>query len=200
MNGAYAATMKIVDAHGLPRRSKMDHMPKLMTIAATGVLIFGLANVAPAQYKSPHESTSVEAGGHKITITYGRPSLHGRKMIGEHEPYGKVWRTGADQCSTIETDADLDINGLKVPKGTYGLFTIPEADSWTLIISKNAKQWGAFTYKESEDVGRTKMHVTKLSSPLEEFTISMTPSGSDAFTLKLAWQDVEASLPVKVVR
>lgn len=176
----------------------MYHMPKLLTIAATGALILGWANVAPAQYKSPHESTSIEIAGHKITITYGRPSLHGRKMIGEHEPWGKVWRTGADQCTTIETSADLDINGLKVPKGTYGLFTIPEPESWTLIISKNAKQWGAFSYKESEDLGRTKMQVAKLSSPVEEFTISMTQAGANAFTLKLTWQDVEVSVPVKV--
>jgi hypothetical protein len=174
-------------------------MHKLIEIAATSALLFGLATLAPAQYKSPHESTSVDVGGHKITITYGRPSLHGRKMIGEHEPYGKVWRTGADEATTIETDADLDINGLKVPKGKYGLFTIPQPDSWMLIISKNAKQWGAFSYKESEDVGRTKLHVTKLNSPVEEFTISMTPAG-DGFTLKLAWQDVEASVPVKVAR
>ena len=174
-------------------------MLKPIVIAATSALLFGLATLAPAQYKSPHESTSVEVGGHKVTITYGRPSLHGRKMIGEHEPYGKVWRTGADECTTIETDAELDINGLKVPKGKYGLFTIPQPDSWTLIISKNAKQWGAFSYKESEDVGRSKMTVSKLSSPVEEFTISMTPAG-DGFTLKLTWQDVEASVPVKVAR
>jgi hypothetical protein len=176
-------------------------MLKLIEIAATSALLFGFATLAPAQYKSPHESTSVDVGGHKVTITYGRPSLHGRKMIGEHEPYGKVWRTGADEATTIETDADLDINGLKVPKGTYSLFTIPEPDSWTLIINKVAKQWGAFDYEKhaSEDVGRTKLHVTKLSSPVEEFTISMTPSG-DGFTLKLAWQDIEASVPVKVAR
>lgn len=172
-------------------------MFKLKVMAATSTLLFALATLASAQFKSPHESTSVEVAGHKVTITYGRPSLHGRKMIGEHEPYGKVWRTGADECTTIETDADLDINGLKVPKGKYGLFTIPQADSWTLIISKNAKQWGAFSYKESEDVGRTKMQVTKLGSPVEEFTISMTPAG-DGFTLKLTWQDVEASVPVKI--
>jgi hypothetical protein len=174
-------------------------MSKFTEIVATGVLLFGLAVIAPAQFKSPHESASVDVGGHKVTITYGRPSLHGRKMIGEHEPYGKVWRTGADECTTIETDADLDINGLKVPKGTYGLFTIPGPDSWTLIISKNAKQWGAFSYKESEDVGRTKMQISKLGSPVEEFTISMTPAGG-GFTLKLAWQDVEASVPVKIAR
>lgn len=173
-------------------------MHRLLTIAATGALLLACAHLAPAQYHSPHESTSIEVGGHKVTITYGRPSLHGRKMIGEHEPYGKVWRTGADQCTTIETDADLDINGLKVPKGKYGLFTIPDPDSWTLIISKNANQWGAFSYKESEDLGRTKMRVSKLGSAVEEFTISMTPAGGDAFTLKLSWQDVEVSVPVKV--
>jgi|SRR5579871_396509 len=174
-------------------------MQKITTLTAA---LLGLVTVTLAQYKSPHESTSVEAGGHKITITYGRPSLHGRKMIGTadaHEPFGKVWRTGADECTTIETDATLDINGLKVPPGKYGLFTIPGPDSWTLILSKNAKQWGAFSYKESEDLGRTKLKVTKTSSPVEEFTISMTPAG-EGFTLKLAWQNVEASVPVKVER
>jgi hypothetical protein len=171
---------------------------KLFFIATSGAMILGLANVAAAQYKSPHESTSVELGGHKVTITYGRPSLHGRKMIGEHEPYGKVWRTGADEATTIETDAALDINGLKVPAGTYALFTIPDPKSWTLIINKTAKQWGAFSYKESTDLGRTKMNVAALSAPVEEFTITMTPNGADAFTLKLSWQDVEASVPVKV--
>ena len=176
----------------------MVYMPKMTTLTAAGALFFGLVAATQAQYKSPHESTSAEVGGHKITITYGRPSLHGRKMIGEHEPYGKVWRTGADECATLETDTDLDINGLKVPKGIYGLFTIPEPNSWTLILSKNAKQWGAFTYKQSEDLGRTQMHVTKLSSPVEEFTITMTPSGGNSFTLKLAWQDVAASVPVTV--
>lgn len=176
----------------------MDDMPKLLTIATAGALILACANLAPAQYHSPHESTSIEVGGHKVTITYGRPSLHGRKMIGEHEPYGKVWRTGADQATTIETDADLVINDLNVPKGTYALFTIPEPDSWTLIINKTAKQWGAFDYQQSADLGRTKMQVKKLKSPVEEFTISMTPAGANAFTLKLSWQDVEASVPVKV--
>ena len=170
----------------------------LFSVATATALILGLANVASAQYKSPHESTSVEIGGHKVTITYGRPSLHGRKMIGEHEPYGKVWRTGADEATTIETDAALDIGGLKVPAGKYALFTIPDPQSWTLIINKTAKQWGAFSYKESDDLGRTKMKVTKLSAPVEELTIAMTPNGANAFTLKLSWQDVEVTVPVKV--
>ena len=172
-------------------------MPKLLTLTVAGALIFGLAATASAQYKSPHESTSLKVGDHKITITYGRPSLHGRKMIGEHDPYGKVWRTGADEATTIETDADLDINGLKVPKGIYSLFTIPEPNSWTLIVNKVAKQWG-LSHKDSDDFGRTKMQVSPLTAPVEEFTISMTPAGANGFTLKLTWQDFEASVPVKV--
>ena len=84
-------------------------------------------------------------------------------MIGDHEPYGKVWRTGADEATTIHTDADLDINGLKVPKGVYALFTIPKENSWTLIVNKTAKQWGAFSYKQADDLGRTEMTVSKFS-------------------------------------
>jgi hypothetical protein len=176
-------------------------MPKRLFIATACVLIFGLDSTAQAQQrKSPHESTSIEVGGHKITITYGRPYLHGRKMIGDHEPYGKVWRTGADEATTLETDADLDINGLKVPKGAYALFTIPKPDSWTLIVNKTAKQWGAFNYKEGDDLGRTEMSVAKASTPVEEFTITLTPAGSDGATLKMAWDKTEASVPVRLAK
>jgi hypothetical protein len=148
--------------------------------------------------KSPHESTSADIGGHKITITYGRPSLHGRKMIGDHEPYGKVWRTGADEATTLETDADLDINGLKIPKGKYALFTIPNADSWTLTVNKTAKQWGAFSYKEADDLGRVPMNVSQSSAPVEQFTITLVPAGSDSATLKMEWANIVATVPVKV--
>src|SRR5579872_3003301 len=172
---------------------------RVSPITATAALLsFSLVSMAPGQErKSPHDSTSVEVGGHKVTITYGRPYLKGRKMIGDHEPYGKVWRTGADEATTLETDVDLDINGLKVPKGTYALFTVPNPNAWTLIVNKTAKQWGAFNYKEGDDLGRTQMKVTKLSSPVEQFTIEMTPAGGHGFTLKMKWQDVEASVPVK---
>jgi hypothetical protein len=162
--------------------------------------LVGLASMAPAQEprKSPHDTTAIEIGGHKITITYGRPYLHGRQMIGGHEPYGKVWRTGADEATTIETDADLDINGLRVPKGKYALFTLFDANSWTLIVNKTADQWGAFDYKESADLGRVKMNVSRPSAPVEQFTIALTPAGSNGATLKLAWENVEASVPVKL--
>jgi hypothetical protein len=175
-------------------------MPKLLFIATACVLILGLDSTAPAQQrKSPHESTSLEVGGHKITITYGRPYLHGRKMIGDHEPYGKVWRTGADEATTLETNADLDINGLKVPKGTYALFTIPKPDAWTLIVNKTAKQWGAFNYKESDDLGRVEMAVTHREHPMEQFTITLKSDGSNTVGLTMEWENVVARVPIKVL-
>ena len=182
-------------------QSTMSNMTKLLNVAAAGVLIFGITTTLSAQQrKSPHESASIEVAGHKITITYGRPSMHGRKIMGGLVPDDKVWRTGADEATVLETDADLDINGLKVPRGTYALFTIPNDKSWTLIVNKTAKQWGAFDYKQTDDLGRTKMQVSKSGSPVEEFTITLTPAGSDGVTLKMEWENTVASVPVKVAQ
>jgi hypothetical protein len=111
--------------------------------------------MAPAQAprKSPHESTSIEVGGHKITITYGRPYMNKRTIMGGLVPYNEVWRTGADEATTLRTDVDLDINGLKVPKGVYALFTVPrEAPD---AMSTRPRQWGAFRYNKATDLGRT---------------------------------------------
>ena len=124
--------------------------------------------------------------------------MHGRKIMGGLVPYDKVWRTGADEATTLETDADLDIDGLKVPKGTYALFTLPTAHSWTLIVNKTAKQWGAFNYKEADDLGRTKMKVSRSGSPVEQFTITLAPDGGNAATLKMEWENTVASASVKV--
>ncbi len=170
----------------------------LTTTAALAAL--ALAAILPAQEprKSPHETASVEVGGHKITIVYGRPYMKGRKIFGGLEPYGKVWRTGADEATTIETDTDLDINGLRVPKGKYTLFTLPTEKSWTLIVNKTAKQWGAFNYKASDDLGRVELNVSKPAQPIEQFTITLSPAGSNGVTLKLAWENTEASVPIKV--
>ena len=151
----------------------MNDMSKLLLTAATGLLICGISGLAPAQESkkkqeraSPHETISTDVAGHKITVTYGRPYMKGRKIVGGLVPYGKVWRTGADEATTIQTDVDLDINGLKVPAGEYALFTLPKEDGWTLIINKTAKQWGAFNYAQADDLGRTKMKVSKSSSPV----------------------------------
>jgi len=169
----------------------------LRVLAMLAVASFALM-AQQEQRKSPHESTSITLKGNKITITYGRPSLHGRKAVGGSlAPFGQVWRTGADEATKLTANADLTIGDLKVPKGSYALFTIPEKDHWTLIVNKTADQWGAFSYDASKDLGRTQMKVKNLSSPVEEFTISLKPSSGSEAMLTMAWENTEVSVPVK---
>ncbi|MFN0111909.1 MAG: DUF2911 domain-containing protein [Blastocatellia bacterium] len=145
------------------------------------------------QRVSPHETIEATIGGKKVTITYGRPSLKGRKAVGDAlVPYGKVWRTGADEATILTTEADLMIGSLAVPKGSYSLFTLPTETGWKLIVNKTDKQWGAFSYKEADDLGRTDMKVGKTAAAVEQFTISLTGG-----VLKLEWENTSASVDVK---
>lgn len=140
----------------------------------------------------PGQATVTFADGKTITIDYSRPSLKGRKMIGGQNPYGKVWRTGANEATTFVTTADLMVGGKHVPAGNYTLYSIPEADKWTLIINKQTGQWGTI-YDEKQDLVRVPMKVGKTSSPVEQFTISLDKAGAKAATLKLEWADTQAS-------
>ncbi len=157
-----------------------------------------LCTIAWAQRKSPHESSSGVIAGKKITVEYGRPYKKGRKIFGGLEPLGKVWRTGADEATTLTTEADLMVGGIHVPAGTYGLFTIPDDGKWTLVLNKTAKQWGAFDYDESQDLGRTAMKVSSLDSPLEQLTITIEPTSGKNGVLKVAWDQTVATADIMV--
>src|ERR1700689_3065269 len=85
---------------------------------------------------SPGATTTATINGKKLTIAYSAPAIRGRKIMGGVVPYGEVWRTGADEATKFETEADLDIGGLKVPKGAYTIYTLPGATEWQLVISK----------------------------------------------------------------
>jgi len=175
----------------------MKTMPRFALATAT-IVGFTLAAVAVARAEraSPHETVNATVGGKKITITYGRPFKKGRDIFGALVPYGQVWRTGADEATTLTTDGDITIGDLKVPKGTYALFTVPGPKDWQLIVNKNAKQWGAFKYDAKDDLGKTTMKVSAAPAPVEQLTISVEPAGKGA-TLKIAWDKTVASAPIK---
>lgn len=146
---------------------------------------------------SPHETVSLDINGKKITITYGRPYLKGRHVGEEVAPYGKVWRLGADEATKLTVNTRVKIgNTLELAPGSYALFAIPRADKWTIIVNKVADQWGAFKYDQSQDVGRFDVPVTPVSSPVEQFTISLTKQSGNTLTLTLAWgkQSVSTTL------
>jgi len=131
--------------------------------------------------------------GKTITVDYSSPRMKGRKIFGELVPYGKVWRTGANEATTFVTDADLVVGGKVVPAGSYTIFTIPNQDKWTLIISKKTGEWGIPYPGEAEDLTRTDMKVSSLPAPVENFTISLNRSG-DGCTLHLDWETTRASV------
>jgi len=167
-------------------------------------LILLIAAMAPAQQApqdkskrpSPHDSTEVTLKGKKITIEYGRPFLKGRKVGQELAPYGKVWRTGADEATTLNTEVDLNIGGTKVPAGKYTLYTLPSEGTWKLIINKQTGQWGT-KYDESQDLARVDMKKTALPQSVEQFTISFDKKNESTADLNLDWENTRVSVEVK---
>jgi Protein of unknown function (DUF2911) len=175
-------------------------MFKQWTIGLVCTAVLVAVGFSQEPRKSPHETVSVTVGGNNISISYGRPYLRGRKAVGGSlVPYGQVWRTGADEATKLTTDADLMIGNLKVPKGSYALFTVPAKDHWTLVINKTADQWGAFKYDESQDLGRTELKVQQLSSPVEQFTIELTKRSDDQAALTLSWENTKASTRIRAM-
>ena len=171
-------------------------MKQVVTLAVgLGLLACAFAAQAQTPRASPHDTVKAMLNGKAVTIEYGRPSLKGRGFGTELAPYGKVWRTGADEATTLVCEGDLMVGSLHVPAGSYTLFTIPEAGEWTLVVNKVAKQWGAFKYDEKMDLGRVKMKVAKTAAPVEQFTIALDAKGAMG-TLKMSWASVEASVAV----
>jgi hypothetical protein len=156
----------------------------------------GSAQQQKRQPLSPPANTSVTIAGKTVSIKYSAPSMRGRKIFGELVPYGKVWRAGANAATALHTDADLDLNGLAVPKGDYTLFVLPEADQWTLIVSKETGQWG-LAYKENMDLGRVKMTMSKSAAPVETYKMTLSGNGNSG-KLQLEWENTVATVPFQV--
>ena len=133
--------------------------------------------------------------GKTIHVDYASPRMRGRKIFGGLVPYGEPWRAGANEATTFVIDADMNVGGKTVPAGSYTIFTLPTADAWTLIISKQTGEWGVPYPGESFDFGRTPMKVSKLDSPLENFTIAFDQSGA-ACTLRMDWETTRASVEI----
>ena len=175
---------------------------KYLTIGVSLVVMMAVLAVAqqPPQDKSkrpsPHDTVEVALKGKKIAIEYGRPFLKGRKVGQELAPYGKVWRTGADEATALNTEIDLNIGGVKVPAGKYTLYTLPSEGTWKLIINKQTGQWGT-KYDESLDLARVDMKKSALPQSVEQFTISFDKKSEVLAELNLDWENTRVSVAVK---
>jgi hypothetical protein len=167
----------------------------LLALAVAGLLTAQeTKEVHPGKGGSPHVTTTYKMDGKAISITYGRPLKKNRAIFGQTIPFGKVWRLGADEATTLEMGGDMMIGPLHVVAGKYTLYAVPGPKEWTLVISKQTGQWGT-VYDQSKDYGRTAMKLAKASSPAEQLTITIEGKADDKF-LKVAWDDAVATVPV----
>ncbi|WP_396626806.1 DUF2911 domain-containing protein [Luteitalea sp.] len=137
---------------------------------------------------SPHETVEYKVGAATVTVIYGRPYMKGRSLD-TLAPAGKVYRTGADEATTLKTDKALQIGTIAVPAGTYTLYTLP-GSPWQLIVNKQTGQWGT-QYSEAQDLGRTPMTAGTLASPAEQLTIAVIGSN-----LEIHWGTMKQSVAI----
>jgi hypothetical protein len=175
-------------------------------LVCTGLLFAAttlLAQQGPP--KSPPATATATVSGKTITITYNSPRVRGREGkiftkdgLISHDPHYPVWRAGANSATTLETGGDLTIGDLSVPAGKYTLFVdISNPNAWVLIVSKATGEWG-LAYDASKDLGRTKMTMSKPASMVENLTYAITDNGGGKGTLSLVWEDMGATVPIKV--
>jgi hypothetical protein len=130
-------------------------------------------------------------------IIYGRPSKKGRTMIGGTEPYGKVWRLGANETTEIRLFKDATFGDKTIKAGTYSLYAIPGETEWTIIFNSKLDTWGAYQYDEKMDVARIKAPVTKGEKEVEAFTIAFDEPSNNSSNMWIAWENTLVKVPVK---
>src|SRR5580704_8038786 len=180
------------------------------SLVLCSAILLGVCALAPRmsaqQDKSQRPSPPAQAvfhfaDGKTVTVDYSSPRAKGRKIFGGLVPYGQVWRAGANEATTITTDTAVTVGGKSMPAGTYTLFTIPNADKWTLIISKTTKNdkggplWGTNYAGEGQDLARTDMKVSSLPAAVENFTIAVDKLGNGA-SLRMDWETTRASVEI----
>ncbi|PKL84348.1 MAG: hypothetical protein CVV24_00630 [Ignavibacteriae bacterium HGW-Ignavibacteriae-3] len=168
----------------------------LVILLAVG--LFGTAINAQIEFPrvSPNAAVSQTVGYTNITVTYCRPSVHERTIWGALVPYGQVWRTGANEATTIQFTTDVVVSGNKVPAGRYSLFTIPTKEEWTIILNKTDKQWGAYNYKQEDDILRFTVKPSEASFN-EQLMFSFSNVSNSSAVLVLNWELLQVSFAIE---
>lgn len=166
--------------------------------AVTLVLAATATPEAQEQRASPHATVTATIGGAKVSISYGRPYMKGRAIFGGLVPWDRVWRTGADEATTLTSDKMLMFGNLHVNAGSVTLWTQPsEKGAWKLIVNKETGQWGT-AYKAENDLGRVDMKIEALETPVEQFTIAIEPVGN-AGQIVMTWDKTKMIVPFSVM-
>ncbi len=175
---------------------------KIQLLLAIVVAVLVSFSTAHAQQKAPLSALATAEAtieGKKVSITYSRPSMRGRKVFGELVPYNTVWRTGANKATVLKTEATLVFGKVEIPAGEYSINTVPSENGWKLIINKTIPSWG-IPYKpeyEKTEFPRIDMKVAKTAAPVELFTITVAAAKGGG-VLKMEWENTSASVNFKV--
>lgn len=169
-------------------------------IVASAMMLCLSASASAQALKTPAPSTAQtikqEFGLGSIELSYSRPNAKGRKVMGELVPFGKVWRTGANNATTLTFSDDVTIGGKLVKAGKYGLLSIPNATEWTLIITKDLNVTSPAAYNEANDVARATVPVTNVAMKAETFTMQFSNITNSTIELHLRWENAMVSLPI----
>ena len=147
---------------------------------------------------SPECTLKQRIGLTDIEIDYSRPGIKGRTVFGGIVPYDRVWRTGANQATKITFSTPVKLNGQDIPAGSYALFTIPGEDAWTIILSKNSNQFGAFQYDPKDDLARFKVVPMELAESVETFTIEFNRLRDESADINLIWDRTVVPLKLEI--
>jgi len=170
-------------------------------ILFTAIAVFSLV-ISEAQLRTPAPSPSQtikqDFGLSSVELSYSRPAMKGRKIFGDLVPFGKVWRTGANNATIITFGEEVTIGGTKVPAGKYGLLSIPDKKSWTIIISKQTDVTSPSAYKQDQDVVRVEAKTMDMNNAVESFTIQFADVKPTSCELHIMWDKTAVALPISV--
>jgi len=147
---------------------------------------------------SPLSTLKQRVGLTDVEVVYSRPGLKGRQIFGNMHTYGEVWRTGANAATKLTFSTPVKFGGVEVPAGSYGLFTIPDKDEWTVILNRDWTQWGAFLYDKTKDVVRVKVKPVALPYVVETLTIDFDDLRDESATFVLSWEKTRVPVPLEV--
>ena len=183
----------------------MNKVLKWSLIVIVGLVIIAFAffqwMIYDTKKHSPEDTVTYTKGDLSLEVFYNRPSKKDRVIFGELVPYGQVWRTGANEATTFETNKSITIAGNQLPKGKYTLWTVPNESSWDVIFNSKMYDWGVnfdgtSIKEDNADVLTVSVPVEKLPSSTEQFTISID-EGAEGTRMSLEWDDVRVYVPIQ---
>lgn len=174
-------------------------MKKLFLFICAGLLSFAVSAQVTVPQASPSAKIEQQVGLTDVTLNYSRPGMKDRTVFGNLVPYGELWRTGANNNTTISFSTKVMIGGKELPKGTYAVYTIPKKESWEVIFYEEANNWGLPQEWEEEKVAlKATANVGELPFAMETFTILIDNLKNDSAHLNFIWENTVATLPFKV--